>query len=88
MDFNKTLLIYKTNLIDRIVQPAPPPPPPPPQPVLWGGGGKWFWNIAKQRVLTYETKEYKIKIVEVYKNYLLFRANNYYNGFPPSFLSK
>ena len=84
MDFNKTLLIYKTNLIDRIVQPAPPPPPS----GITGGGGKWFWNIAKQRVLTYETKEYKIKIVEVYKNYLLFRANNYYNGFPPSFLSK
>ena len=83
MDFNKTLLIYKTNLIDRSVQPTPPPPNP-----ELRGGVKWFWNIAKQRVLTYETKEYKIKIVEVYKNYLLFRANNYYNGFPPSFLSE
>ena len=85
MDFNKTLLIYKTNLIDRIVQPAPPPPP---HPELRGGGGKGFWDISKKRGVTYETKEYKIKIVEVYKNYLLFRANNYYNGFPPSFLSE
>ena len=37
-------------------------------------------------VLNKQTKDYKIKIVEVYKNhYLLFRASNCYNGFPHPF---
>ena len=40
-------------------------------------------------VLNWQTKDYKIKIVEVYKNYyLLFRSSNCCNGFPPSFLIK
>ena len=44
---------------------------------------------AASVVLNQQTKNSKIKIVEVYKNcYILFRADNCYNGCPPSFLSK